>query len=79
MSDNTTRTKESIDIWNSPNEKKVRVNIYRALSQNAGLKNELGAIPDIHIELMDYDKYTMNIVALAKVKELHQISTGMPV
>ena len=70
----TDRQGEAMKEWQSDSNKKARVTIIRRLFQEAGLDTEMLHVPDIKLETMDVDKYMINVLALAKIRQLRRIA-----
>lgn len=73
MTNNTDQTKAAIDLWQEEKNKEKRYAMLMQLAQDAGLYEEFSTIPKIHFDVMDHNKFMINVLALGKIRELRQI------
>jgi hypothetical protein len=70
----TEQTKAAIDAWTKDENKQNRYDILYELYCEARLENAFSEVPKIHFDLMDYDKFLINAIALGKIRELRRIA-----
>lgn len=70
----TEQTKNEIDIWIDEEESHRRATALHDLAEEAGIGNLFRHLPPTRIRNMDPDKYWMNVLAMAKIRELRRIA-----
>lgn len=74
---NTDKQLAFMNAWQTDQYKESRVKYLRNLFKKARLDTEFSIIDDIKLETMDPDKYMINVMALAKITQLANISENL--
>ena len=71
---NTDLTKAAMDQWLLEDNQNKRYMMLRILAQQAGIEEEFLALPMHYFDLMGWDKYLINVLAMGKIRELKRIA-----
>ena len=64
----TDNTKKAIDEWCDPENKMIRAGYLREMFKKARVDDQMDAVPDIHLENMQYKEYMITVMALRKIQ-----------